>query len=139
MSSKYDAIDAVCFHLYEIPEALELLRCRMYSPDAAILLNSMMTYIFTIYLFFSKLVLIEINDTQNILQTPGQGLDAFAAKLGAIVLFFQNELDNIERRRKSRPWDFCKQMGMSTERRIRRKKRMPVEDTMDTGISLTQD
>ena len=92
-----------------------------------------MTYIFTVYLFFWKPILTEMNDMQEILQTAG--LDASAAKLGALVLFLQNEWDNVIEEAKIKAADFCEQMRISTEWRIR-KKRLPGEDTMDVVLSL---
>ena len=45
----------------------------------------------------------------------GLALDASAAKLGALVLFFQNEQDNVIEEAKIKAVNFCEQTGISTE------------------------
>ena len=66
----------------------------------------------------------------------GLALDASAAKLGALVLFFQNEQDNVIEEAKIKAVNFCEQTGISTEWLIRKRKQMPGEDTVDAGLSL---
>lgn len=39
----------------------------------------------------------------------------------------------------TRAMDYCKEMGISTDRRIRRKKKMPGEDAADTGLTLQEE
>ena len=103
--------------------------------DSKLLLGSMNSYVFIAYLVFWKLVLVEINHGQKFLQISGLGLDACVVKLESLGTFFQEERQNLVEEAKNKAMDFCERLGISTERRVRRRRRMPRENAADAGLS----
>ena len=108
----------------------------LHCLPGAILLSCMMSYTFIAYLAFWCPVLSEINDVKIFLQTPGLGLDSCATKLGALVLFCEEERENVVEEAKAKDTTFCEEMGVPTETRLRRGRRMAGESAEDAGLSL---
>ena len=136
-SARHDAVEAVSSSFEAILAVLEQLRDGDHETantrsDANILLSCLMSYTFVAYLTFWQPVLNEINDAQLFLQTPGLGLDCCATKLGALVLFCQEQRDNIVEAANA----FCEENGIPTERRVRRRRRMVDQIAEDAGLSL---
>ena len=111
----------------------------LHCLPGAILLSCMMSYTFIAYLAFWCPVLSEINDVQIFLQTPGLGLNSCVTKLGALVLFCEEERENVVEEAKAKDTTFCEEMGVPTETRLRRGRRMEGENAEDAGLSLHAD
>ena len=140
-SSRHDAVDAVKLGFESIVGALEQLRDGGHETantrsEADIMLSCIMSYTFLAYLAFWKPVLKEINDVQIFLQTSGLGLDCCATKLASLVLFCQEERENIVETARTKATSFCDENEIPTEKKVRRRRRMAGKNADDVGLSM---
>ena len=84
-------------------------------------------------------VLQEIDNTQKHLQTKGIGLDSCAMKMKAASKYFEQERNNLVEKAQTTAVQFCQDNEISTERRVRRRTKMPGEEARDVGLSLLQE
>lgn len=143
-SSKHEAVRVLAEHPEEIIEALEVLRdgpeeTSETKGDAGSLLVCIMTYVFFSFLHFWSPVLTEVNDTQIYLQQEGLALDQCVQKLKALALFCQEKRDCLVSKATEKALQVCKTYCISTERRIRRRKKMAGEQSCDAGLTLIQE
>ena len=107
--------------------------------DAQALLNSVLTYEFACNLTFWSCVLGQVDPAQKLLQTPEQTLkdarDVFVS-LKAALAGFRAELPSTAVKKAS---EFCEEWGVAIERRSRRKKRMPGEESGDAALSIQEE
>lgn len=106
---------------------------------AGILLNNLLKFQFVCYLQFWKKLLHSINIVQKRLQSPNMTISDAATDMDALVSYLAEKRDNIcqesleEGLKVSQEWD------IATERRIRRRKRMPGEEERDASMTLEQE
>jgi len=100
------------------------------------LLKSLLSFDFVCFINFWSEILHKINIVQKRLQSPNMNLREAAADLDALKQDLTNGRDNIcavsvqKGLRLAETWD------ISTERRVRRRRRMPGENASDAGMSM---
>jgi len=140
-SSRADAVNVVGKKLSEVVTALEQLteegENATTRSDASLILDSVPSFPFLLFLSLWISVLPEINDAQKYLQTKGLDLQQSYVKLTALRdCLLQNRekmVDSAMDESKKR----CSEMGISMERRVRKNKRMDGEGL--TGVTLVFD
>jgi hypothetical protein len=140
-SSRHDAVDVLASYLEGIIEALETLRDGPMETmetrgDAGALLVSILSYNFVVYLWFWNPVLKEIETAQKYLQTPSLSIDCAAVKLRALAAFIDEKREEIVKAAQEKASTFSEEMGIPTEQRIRRRKKMPGENSEDCALSI---
>lgn len=88
------------------------------------------------FLFFWGDVLQLVNLAQKYMQTPGITLDMVATKLRALKVFLEEQRTNVVDSVVQQALAKCEELDIPTEKRIRRKRRMPGEEPRDAGLSL---
>jgi len=104
--------------------------------DAGDLLVSILSYNFVVYLWFWNPVLKEIDTAQKYLQTPSLSIDCAAVKLRALAAFIDEKREEIVKAAQEKASTFCEEMGIPTEQSIRRRKKIPGENSEDCALSM---
>jgi len=139
-SARFDAVKALKNKFLDILNVLEDLTSEKENTqtrsDAGILLTSLQTFQFISFLNFWSGILPEIEDTQKYLQTRGLDLHQCDTKLMALKNLLQERRSILVDEAISEAQEKCEELGISTEKRCRRKKRMAGEKARDEGLSL---
>ncbi len=138
-----DAVKPVIQKFNQFVEAIEAL-CDVEESDetrgaAHNLLPAICDFSFISFLFFWSDVLQEVNLAQKYMQTPGITLDMVATKLRALKVFLEKQRMNVVDNAIQQALAKCEELNISTEKRTRRKSRMPGEEARDAGLSLQQE
>jgi hypothetical protein len=139
-SSRADAVNVVANKLSEVVTALEQLTEEGENvttrTDASLILTSLLSFPFLSFLSLWKSVLPEINDAQKCLQTKGLDLHQSSVKLTALrdclLQIRETMVDSAMNESKK----LCSEMGISMERRIRKKKRMDGDGSTDAAMTF---
>jgi hypothetical protein len=142
-SAHADAIKPVLEKFDKFVEAIEALcgveECDETRGAAHNLLPAVCDFSFICFLFFWGDILQEVNLTQKYMQGAGVTLDMITTKIKSLQIFLEERrmslADNAVRQALSK----CLELGISTEKRTRRRKKMPGEEANDAGLSLQQE
>ena len=104
--------------------------------DAGLLRTNILTFSFIAYLFLWSRILPEINDVKIYLQRSGLTLEMCATKLKSLKLFMKEERDSLVKNAIEQSTAIGEELGISTEQRVRGKRRMPGEKTVDSRLTL---
>ncbi|CAB4060193.1 unnamed protein product [Lepeophtheirus salmonis] len=125
-SSRSDAVKVIHTKFTEVITTLERLMEDVENAttrsDAGLILQAMLSFSFLTFLSLWRGILREINDTQKFLQTKGLDLQQCAFKLSALNVSLLQNRDKIVEDTLAYSTQICSDMGISTERRIRKKK-----------------
>ncbi|XP_073445537.1 zinc finger MYM-type protein 1-like [Dendrobates tinctorius] len=125
-SSRADAVNVVANKLSEVVTALEQLTEEGENvttrTDASLILTSLLSFPFLSFLSLWKSVLPEINDAQKYLQTKGLDLHQSSVKLTALRDYLLQNREAMVDSAMHKSKKLCSEMGISMERRIRKKK-----------------
>lgn len=144
-SSRHDAVSALAHQIDAIIDTLEKLRDGANETadtrsDAGCIIASLMSYSFFAYLYLWNPILKEINDAQLYLQKSGLALDMCHIKMDALAKFFSENRDTLVKEAKEKAQTSCRINNISWERRIRRRKQMPGENSgTDAGLTLLEE
>lgn len=143
-SSKADAVKAVSSQLNEIIACLEKLRDTPSETvetreDAAILINGLETFDFICLLYFWAEILPAINHSQKVLQIEGVSFHSALLLLQTLEDQLGNWRTNlcdivIEKSVKK-----CEEWGVETDKRPRKKRKMPGEHADDVVLNSRQE
>ena len=103
---------------------------------AGILLKSLLTFNYVVYLYFWNKVLHKINVVQKRLQSPNMNLHEAATDLDSLWKNFTDDRDNLCARSLQQGLQLADKWEIATERRMRRKRLMPGESEPDAGLSV---
>eukprot|EP00731_Ephydatia_muelleri_P038837 Em0934g1a len=92
---------------------------------AGILLKSLLTFNYVVYLYFWNKVLHKINVVQKRLQSPNMNLHEAATDLDSLWKNFTDDRDNLCARSLQQGLQLADKWEIATERRMRRKRLMP--------------
>ena len=139
-SSRADAVNVVMKKLSEIVIALEQLteegENATTRSDASLILNSVLSFPFLMFLNLWKTVLPEINDAQKYLQTKGLDLQQSSVKLTALRDCLLQNREKMIDTAIDESKKLCSEMGISMERRVCKKKRMDGEGLTDAALEF---
>lgn len=109
------------------------------KTDAGILSSSLQSFSFLSFLFFWNDVLHEINDTQIYLQTKGLDLYQCDLKLKALKSLLKDKRSQFVENAIDLSVEKCQALGISTERRTRRRRQLPGEQARDAGLTFREE
>lgn len=139
-SASKEAVAVFSKHFHDILIALEAMTSSeenlVTRGDAGLLRTNILTFSFIAYLFLWSRILPEINDVQIYLQRSGLTLEMCATKLKSLKLFMKEERDSLVKNAIEQSTAICEELGISTEQRVRGKRRMPGEKTVDSRLTL---
>lgn len=142
-SARCDAVKALKESFSEILDVLEDLTADNENAntrtDAALLLSSLQSFPFISFLNFWSHVLPEIDDTQKYLQNKGLDLHRCDLKVGALKNLLISQREEFVNKSIEAAIEQCNDLGISTEKRMRRKKRMPGENAADAGLTFKEE
>ena len=107
--------------------------------EASTLLPALCDFTFLAFLDQWNSILEETEQAQKYLQTPGLTLDRSLTKLRALETFLSTERSALIEKAVSFDTQKCEQLGIETEKCIRRKKKLPGEAASDSGSSLKKE
>ncbi|CAI9722452.1 Hypothetical predicted protein [Octopus vulgaris] len=136
-NSRADAVKAVHINLKftKIIVVLERLMEDAENTTSRSDAGLILSFSFLSFLSLWRDILPEINDTQKYLQTKGLELQQCAIKLSALKTSLLVSRDKTVDDALAYLTEICSEMGISTERRIRKKKRMSYEESIDAALS----
>ena len=139
-SSRADAVNVVVKKLSELVTALEQLTEEEENAttrsDASLILDSVLSFPFLSFLSLWKSVLPEINDAQKYIQTKGLDLQQSSVKLTALRDCLLENREKMVDSAMDESKKLCSEMGISMERRNRKKKRMDGEGLTDAALGF---
>ena len=103
---------------------------------AGTLLNNLLTFSFVCLLQFWKQVLHAINVVQKRLQSPRMNIREATADLDSLIEHFTNKRSQLYQSSVNKGLRVAEEWNISTERRVRRKKKMDGEEATDDGLTL---
>ncbi|CAH0400600.1 unnamed protein product [Chilo suppressalis] len=139
-SARGDAVIMMHKHYKEILTALEKLTAPEESSntraDAGTLLVALESFSFLCFLGFWELVLLEINDAQNYLQTKGLNVQQCAQKISALQTLLVQKRNELVDGALIYSKGLCDELGLSMEPRRRRLKKQTFGDgSTDAGLT----
>ena len=107
--------------------------------DAVILLQSILTFNFLVFLSFWYDTLKKIDRVQKRLQDPKMNFHEAAADIESLHINIDQTRDELCRDSVKKAKERCEVWGVAVERRIRRRRRMPGEVAEDAGLSAEEE
>jgi len=143
-SAHYESVKALHLGIDGIVSALEELCDQNENVDtrgqAHDILDAIQRVSILSFLHFWKQILRESHDAQKYLQQKGLSLENCAQKMKAFVAFLSGERDALVSQAIDNALMICEKLEIPIEeRRVRRKKRMPGEQTQDVGLSVLEE
>ena len=139
-SSRYAAVDIVYKKFSEIVTALERLmgveENSITRSDAGVVLQAILSFSFLTFLGLWNAILLEINDAQKYMQTKGLCLNQCALKISALKKMLNEDRINLVDESLKDSKRICLELGISAERRIRKKRQLPGEESSGSELSL---
>jgi len=139
-SAKYEAVNAISSHYKNLIDALDKLTEPHENSDtrgdAGVVVTSVTTFPFVSYLNLWSTVLPEVDKTQNYLQTKGLSLDKTVTAIQSLYRFLDDGRDKIVAEAVSKAIATCTELGITMDRRIKRKKKMDGEIASDAGLKF---
>ena len=131
-SARYEAIRAVKTRFQKVFQALDLLTPASENLQTRgyvqIILLSIENFSFASHLFFWEKILRQINRIQKKIQEPGFSLDVSAIHMDATKIFFDQNRHRLVFELVNQSKTKCKEMEISIEKRIRRKRKLSGEN-----------
>lgn len=107
--------------------------------EARVLYNRMLSYDFLTLLGFWSIVLASIDRVQKRLQDPSMNFRDAALDIKSLRDHFSGEREILVNAALEKGINICKECDVETERRQRRKKRMPGENLRDAGLTAKEE
>ena len=130
---------SICEKYDEVIEALELLCGVSENMDtrgaAQANLKSKCDFSFVGFLLLWSSVLVEVDNTQRYLQEKAISLESAVVKLQALKMYLSQQRESIAKNALQNAIAKCDKYGISTERRVRRKKNLDGETSKDAALS----
>ena len=106
------------------------------TSEAGLILSSVQSFPFLCFLSFWGTVLKEINDTHEYMQVSNLNIYQNEIKIAALKAFLAHNREELIENSIKYAKEVCEDIGIETERRVRKKKRMAEEKSNDVGLNF---
>lgn len=145
-SSYKEAVCALASNIDGVLDALEELKTAdaktvnmKTQAEAAKVEHNLLDFSFLLHLSFWSKILPEYDNVQKHLQKEGLSLQECSTRIKDLMAFLEEERDALVDDSIAETRVKCEELGISMERRVKRKKRMPGELARDAGLSWTEE
>ena len=141
-SARKEAVSCLKKVFSRVVDTLEIWQIRKKHEtreEAGLLLSALQTFSFLCFLYMWEPILSEVVISQNTYSKKDLDLFQCASKIRNLDDFLQRQRESLVADAVAKATDICEEMGIASERRIRRRRRMPGEEADVAGLTLEQE